>query len=535
MSKAKWISATAIGLVAFAMTSRSQAQSAGGQDTEIALLKQQLKLMEQKLDKLQKQTSANTAAAANANAKVDSRVVNVANANAAAYPVKGAAPFDAVVHMPNNRPTICTIDEQNCISITSRLHLDAGGYSYRPNTAATSPQKLDDGINARRARIGVIGKFMGDWNYALIYDFGGTSDGFDSTAGFGAAAGVGGTSVGFLPGGALSGIENAYLSYTGFKPFGGKLAIEGGYMDLPYTLDEATSSNDILFLERASSGTIATNIAAGDFRSAFGARWYTDQAWVGAYVTGPSSGAIHSASSLNPNGATEQAGVVVRAAGQVISGNDYSLHLGADAEFLVAPVRNQVTGAQTLTLSDRPELRIDPTTLISTGALAGVSGAQVYSAEAAGTYGPLFFQGEYFWYNVDRNALPGLSNVRFDGGYAQASYVLTGETHKYNSGNAAYNGIVPLNPFSLAGGWGAWEIAGRVSTVDLNNQLAVANGVAGGRQTVYTAALNWYINRNIRFMLDYLHGDITKQISATNAGDTGSKFDAFAVRTQIAF
>ena len=119
-----------------------------------ALLKQQLRLMEQKLDRLQKQTTANTAAAANANAKADAKV-NVANANAA-YPVKGPiVPPDAVVHMPNNRPTICTADEQNCIAITSRVHFDAGGYDYRPNTAATSPQRLDDGINARRARIGV--------------------------------------------------------------------------------------------------------------------------------------------------------------------------------------------------------------------------------------------------------------------------------------------------------------------------------------------------------------------------------------------
>ncbi len=63
--------------------------------------------------------------------------------------------------------------------------------------------------------------------------------------------------------------------------------------------------------------------------------------------------------------------------------------------------------------------------------------------------------------------------------------MLTGETHKYNSATAAYNGIVPTNPFSLeAGGWGAWEIAGRVSTINLNDQLATANGVAGGRQTV---------------------------------------------------
>jgi phosphate-selective porin OprO/OprP len=94
---------------------------------------------------------------------------------------------------------------------------------------------------------------------------------------------------------------------------------------------------------------------------------------------------------------------------------------------------------------------------------------------------------------------------------------------------------VPANPFSLTGGgWGAWEIGGRISTVDLNTQLGSANGVAGGRQMVYTAALNWYVNRNVRFMFDYLHGDITKQVSATNFGDAGARFDAFAMRTQVA-
>src|SRR6266404_3821086 len=526
MSKAQLTAVAAIGLIGALATSQARAQSA---DAEIAALKQQLRLMEQKLDKLQKQTAANTAAAARANAKAGTKV-SVANANAA-YPVKGpVAPSDVVVKMPNNRPTICTADDRNCIAITSRVHFDGGGYDYHPNTAGTVPQRLDDEVNVRRARIGALGKFMEDWNYALIYDFAGSSDGFASTAS------VGGRAVGFLPGGALSGIENAYLSYTGFKPFGGKLAIEGGYIDVPYTLDEATSSNDILFLERASSLVIAANIAASDFRSAAGARWYTDSFWIGAYATGPTAGAIHSASSTNPNGTTEQLGAAARVAGQVVNGKDYSLHIGGDAEFLIDPPHNLVTGAQTLTLSDRPELRIDPTTLISTGALAGVSGVQVYSAEAAATYGPLFFQGEYFWYNVARNNLPGLSNLNFDGGYAEASLVLTGETHPYIPAYAAYNGIVPLNPFSLTGGgWGAWEIAGRVSTISLNDQLGTANGVAGGRQTIYTAGLNWYVNRNVRFMFDYLHGDVARQLSAINTRDAGSKFEAFAMRTQIAF
>src|SRR3974390_1184382 len=183
-----------VALAGALMASQAHAQSASNNDAEIALLKQQLRLMEQKLDRLQKQTSENTVAAAKA--KADAKVA-VANANAA-YPVKGpVAPSDVVVSMPGNRPTICTADNQNCVAITSRLHFDAGGYDYRPNSALTSPQRLDDGVNVRRARIGVGGKFLGDWNYALIYDFGGTSDGFASTAS------AGGNSVGFLPGGAL--------------------------------------------------------------------------------------------------------------------------------------------------------------------------------------------------------------------------------------------------------------------------------------------------------------------------------------------
>jgi phosphate-selective porin OprO/OprP len=528
MSKAQLTAVAAISLIGALATSQARAQSAGA-DAEIAALKRQLRLMEQKLDKLERRTAANTAAAATANAKVNAKV-SVANANAA-YPVKGpAAASDAVVKMPNNRPTICTADDQNCVAITSRLHFDGGGYDYHPNTRATVPQRLDDGVNVRRARIGVIGKFMEDWNYALIYDFGGASDGFASTAS------VGGVPVGFLPGGALSGVENAYLSYTGIKPFGGKLAIEGGVMDLPYTLDEASSSNDIPFMERAASGITAANIAAGDFRSTFGARWYTDTFWAGAYVTGPAIGAIHSASSINPPGTTEQLGAIARAAGQIISGKDYSLHIGGGAEWLIQPPHNLIAGTQTLTLSDRPEVRIDPTTLVSTGAIAGVSGAQVYGAEAAGTYGPLFFQGEYFWFNIDRNAFAPLPSLRFRGGYAEAAYALTGETRTYNAGGASYGGIAPTNPFSLTGGgWGAWEIAGRYSTIDLNDRLGAVTGVAGGRQTIYTLALNWYINRNVRFLFDYLHGNIAKQVSPTNFGDAGAKFDAFAMRTQVAF
>jgi hypothetical protein len=75
---------------------------------------------------------------------------------------------------PNYRPSICTPDRMNCISLTGVLQVDLGGYNYRPATGrgiaatgvpvapSTVPQQLDDGVNVRRGRIGVQGKFMGD-------------------------------------------------------------------------------------------------------------------------------------------------------------------------------------------------------------------------------------------------------------------------------------------------------------------------------------------------------------------------------------
>jgi phosphate-selective porin OprO/OprP len=109
---------------------------------------------------------------------------------------------------------------------------------------------------------------------------------------------------------------------------------------------------------------------------------------------------------------------------------------------------------------------------------------------------------------------------------------------------------VPDHPFSWkAGTWGAWEIAGRYSVIDLNDRLGFPDAAFGGKQTIYSAGLNWYVNRNIRFMLDYLHGTIDKPAGPTEfvvipgkppgpgglLWNVGAKFDAVAMRTQIYF
>jgi phosphate-selective porin OprO/OprP len=505
MIRQNHLTAIVLTLLSFGAAGHALAEPASDTDAEIAALKQQLLLLEQKIDKLQKKTDANRQADAGKNApstlnkkaNASVKAEDKADAQAAYVPVKSSVPIasNANLSMPNNRPTFCTDDGLNCVAITSRLHFDAGGYNYRPNSSATNPQQAQNGVNARRARIGLVGTFMGDWDYALIYDLGGTQDNTPT-------------------------IENAFITYKGIKG----LYVDGGYLNVPYTLDQATSSNDITFLERASSAVVATKIAAGDGRSALGAHANGDWWWVGSYVTGPTSGFPHD--TRPPVGATAR-GVITPV------NNQYgSLLLGADAEFLFDT--GQSSGAPAFsnnltTLNDRIEVRIDPGTnaLLNTGTLANVNSVRVLSAEAAGEIGSFYAQGEYFDYSVQR--FTGLPDLHFKGGYVQASYVLTGEQRKYNPITASYGGVSPRNPADWANlGWGAWEIAARYSQISLNDI-----DVLGGELRNTTVGLNWYVNNNIRFMFDWIHGNVTKFSPLST--DIGAHYDVYAMRTQVAF
>src|SRR5437588_833742 len=73
---------------------------------------------------------------------------------------------------------------RNAIFLTGRLHFDIGDYlDYKPGSKFATVQNLNSGVNARRARLGVLGRFMRDWDYTFIFDFGGSSDGYPPTVG----------------------------------------------------------------------------------------------------------------------------------------------------------------------------------------------------------------------------------------------------------------------------------------------------------------------------------------------------------------
>jgi phosphate-selective porin OprO and OprP len=66
----------------------------------------------------------------------------------------------------------------------------------------------------------------------------------------------------------------------------------------------------------------------------------------------------------------------------------------------------------------------------------------------------------------------------------------------------------------------------------MNDQLAAANGFAATGGLYGRAEL---VDQSQRAaMLDYLHGNVERQVSPTDFGDAAAKFDA-AMRTQVAF
>jgi phosphate-selective porin OprO/OprP len=460
--------ATALGLASAFGATPALAQAATAEQVEN--LQQQIRALEKKLEAVRQKTFL--------------------NASAAYIPTKGGkfAPPDVLVSMKGNRPSVCTADGFNCVGITGRLHFDVGGYSYSPNTAAATPRTLQGGVNARRARIGLVGTFARDWDFALVFDGGGSQDGTVT-------------------------LNNAYLSYKGFKG----VRIEGGYMDVPYTLDEATSSNNITFMERASAQVLAADLGAGDNRAAFGVRANDKWWWAGAYLTGPTAGYDHSL--RIPYAVT---GRLVFAPINTDAG---AFLFGGDVLYLADT--GGAPGINDLRMRERIEVRIDPTRVLDTGTLANVSSALVLSAEAGATVGSFHAQGEYFDYTISRFAQPDLN---FKGGYIQAGYILTGERRKYSASSGSLGGVTPKDPFfwDMSGGTGAWELAARYSYVDLNDAL-----VFGGTQKNITVGLNWYLNDNMRLMFNWIHGQVDK----TNVAgvDRGAKYDAFAMRTQFAF
>jgi phosphate-selective porin OprO/OprP len=124
----------------------------------------------------------------------------------------------------------------------------------------------------------------------------------------------------------------------------------------------------------------------------------------------------------------------------------------------------------------RPESRLTETRLVDTGEDADVDTQTIFGLELAFAHRNWSVRGEYFYTEWDREIQ---EDTAFSGYYLQANWVWTGESFQYQQGK-----FLRIRPDSSRG---AWEVALRYSTVDLNDL-----NVLGGEERNVTLALNWY-------------------------------------------
>jgi phosphate-selective porin OprO and OprP len=433
-----------------------------------------------------------------------------AQAVAAAPPAAAAASEAVEVSMPEGRPTVATTDGRLSLAIGGLMQFDMGGYFQNPNKNTQFPE-LNDGVNLRRGRLYFVGKFD-DFTVNVTPDFGGSPDGSPT-------------------------LYEANINYTGIKP----VTVTVGYFHPFVSLEDATFPGDLLFLERPSIINIERSVAAGIQRASFGANAATDDYFASAYLTGPLFGAQNT-TLLNG----EQGGFIGRLAARPYHDEDWNLHTGFSGQTVFHPNINASgtpgVSQTTLTLGDQPELRIDFNKLVDTGPLSA-RGASVYGGELGANWRNFLVQGEYYQIGVTQSKLPGVPAPRlgFNGGYVEGSWVMTGEPHPYDAERAAWSRPKVDHPFNLAdGGIGAWEIAARYSTVDLNSNIvpgisqSVTGGVYGGQQQIAALALSWYPNDWLRFMLQFQYVDVNKLNSAGTI-QIGQHFETIAARAQAAW
>ena len=440
----------------------------------------------------------------------------------------------------NARPTITSADGRASIAFRSVMQLDAAHYDEDTDGGATdfrrgsvgavanresaAARDFSDGAYFRRARFGFEGTLGRDFTYRVLAELGGS--GTEGPAR----------------------INDMWVGYTGFAPF----TIQVGAFSPPANMDDSINVESSLFIERASSSELSRTLGGADGRIGIGLR--------GSVARWMSSLTLTTRTVSDAEVFDSQLAAVGRFGGLIATSSDSNIHAGLSGTWVFQPPDQGSTVApaqrHVLRFRDRPEIRVDSTRLIDTGSIDADS-AYVYGLEAGATWKNWYLGAESFHYGIERTAATAaLSDPTFEGFYVQGSWILTGETRRYDAASGAFQAPRPFIPFTSSGGMGAWELALRFSHTDLDyhagafGTAATADAIRGGVQDIWTLGVNWYLNPNVKIVLNWLRVDVDR-LNPAGAGtlapfgpepgtpplgvNIGQDLNIYGLRTQYSF
>jgi len=217
------------------------------------------------------------------------------------------------------------------------------------------------------------------------------------------------------------------------------------------------------------------------------------------------------------------------------SNGRYLIHTGIGSEFRQFNSQlNPANQGANLRIRSRGDLRNAVSTIDPNYADTGnfyASNQTLINPEFAVQMGPWLIQSEYVVsflqgaraYQTASSTLGNDGNLFMHGGYVQSMYFLTGENRSYNRQSGVFGRTIPRENLKFSEcKYGAWQLGLRYDWLDLNS-----GQVSGGRNQNMTVGLNWWLNPNMRFMVNYVCGFVQNSNGTYSVGNgtlVGSKF-----------
>ncbi len=378
------------------------------------------------------------------------------------------------------------------IKFGGRFHLDSVFYDGNEN-------RLANGTQLRRGRISFKAAFGKDWAAEGDYDF---AEGDSS-------------------------IKDMWLGYQGFK----KTLIQVGQFKEPFGFDTLSSSNAIWLTERSYSDVWTPDRHVGIAYQTWGERWQTKVSFFGQAIDDTNDHIAVDDTTLGTDHGWGYAGRVTFA--PILVSDTKAIHLGVATSYR-KPNAGPDADANTLDLSGRPEAGKISKAKFLNAKVTNVDNWKQYGAEFVGVWGPFSWQSEYQQTKVARRAGVGTTPAAilastidhdFSTYYGQVSWIWGGQ-RTYEVSDGLFGKVAPSAR-------GAWEVVARYSRMNQDDLTAI-DPVKGGIAKNLSVGVTYYMNKNVRWMLDYVKVDNNENAKPNkryNGGATGIANDDFAFTT----